>query len=65
MPRQYPTSFRDDMVRRMLAGESMSDLVFEPRVPTQTLHQRKHPAIWGQPRCELVKTSGYLDFQFV
>ncbi len=27
MPRQYPTGFRDEMVGRMLAGESVSDLV--------------------------------------
>jgi transposase-like protein len=45
MPRQYPTGFRDEMVRRMLAGESVSDLVFESRVPMQTLHRWKHQAL--------------------
>jgi len=38
MPRQYPTGFRDEMVGRMLAGESVSDLVLEFGMPMQTLH---------------------------
>jgi len=29
----------------MLAGESVSDLVFESRVPIQTLHRWKHQAL--------------------
>jgi len=33
------------MVRRMLAGKSMFDLVFESRVPMQTLHRWKHQAL--------------------
>ena len=41
MPRQYPTGFRDEMVRRMLAGESVSGLVLESGVPMQTLHRWK------------------------
>jgi putative transposase len=45
MPRQYPTGYRDETVRRMLAGESVSDLVFESRVPMQTLHRWKHQAL--------------------
>jgi transposase-like protein len=45
MPRQYPTGFRDEMVRRMLAGESVSGLVLESGVPMQTLHRWKHQAL--------------------
>ena len=45
MPRQYPMGFRTEMVRRMLAGESKSDLVREFRVPTRTLHRWKHQAL--------------------
>ena len=37
MPRQYRTGFRDEMVRRMLAGELVSQLVSESKVPMQTL----------------------------
>jgi hypothetical protein len=33
------------MVRRMLVGESVSDLVFESKVPMQTLHRWKHQAL--------------------
>ncbi len=45
MPRQYPTGFRDEMVGRMLAGESVSDLVLEFGMPIQTLHPWKHQAL--------------------
>ena len=45
MPRQYPTGFRDEVVGRMLAGESVSDLVLEFGIPMQTLHRWKHQAL--------------------
>jgi len=45
MPRQYPTGFRDEMVGRMLAGESVSDLVLEFGMPMQALHRWKHEAL--------------------
>jgi len=45
MPRQYPTGFRDEMVGRMLGGESVSQLVSESGVPMQTLHRWKHQAL--------------------
>ena len=45
MPRQYPTGFWDEMVRRMLAGESVSGLVLESGVPMQTLHRWKHQVL--------------------
>lgn len=41
MPRQYRTGFWDEMVRLMLAGESVSQLVAESEMPMQTLHR------WG------------------
>jgi|AntAceMinimDraft_13_1070369.scaffolds.fasta_scaffold19278_2 hypothetical protein len=31
MPRQYPTGFRDEMVRRMLTGEPRLDLIHVTR----------------------------------
>jgi hypothetical protein len=33
MPRQYPTGFRDEMVRRMLAGEPVLTVCPETGVP--------------------------------
>ena len=45
MSRQYPTGFRDEMVGRMLAGKSVSQLVSESGVPMQTLHRWKHQAL--------------------
>jgi len=45
MPRQYPTGFWDEMVRRMLVGEPVSELVLESGVPMQTLHRWKHQAM--------------------
>jgi len=44
MPRQYSTAFRDEMVSRMLDGESFLALVAESWVPMQTLHRWKHQA---------------------
>jgi hypothetical protein len=41
MPRHYPTKFREGMVHRMLAGESVSQRVLESKVPMQTLHRWK------------------------
>jgi len=41
MPRQYPTVFRQALVDRMLAGESVLSLVAETGVPEQTLHRWK------------------------
>ena len=41
MPRQYPTAFRQALVDRMLAGESVLSLVAETGVPEQTLHRLK------------------------
>ena len=42
---QYRTGFRDEMVSRMLAGELVSQLVSESKVPMQTLHRWKHQAL--------------------
>jgi len=44
-PRQYPAGFRDEVVRRMLTGESVSDLVLESGMPMQTLHRWSHQAL--------------------
>ena len=41
MPRQYPTAFRQGLVDRMLAGESVLSLVAETGVPEQTLYRWK------------------------
>ncbi len=45
MPRQYPTGFRDEMVGRMLAGESVLVLCSLSGVPEQTLHRWKRQAL--------------------
>ncbi len=45
MPRQYPTAFRDEMIRRMLDGESVLELVSESGMPMQTLHRWKHQTL--------------------
>ena len=39
MPRQYPPAVRQELVDRMLAGESVLSLVTEYGVPEQTLHR--------------------------
>ena len=44
MPRQYPTGFRDEMVRRMLTGEPVLTICLDTGVPEQTLHRWKHQA---------------------
>jgi len=41
VPRQYLTAFRQGLVDRMLAGESVLSLVAETSVPEQTLHRWK------------------------
>jgi len=41
MPRQYPTAFRQALVDRMLAGESVLSLVAKTGAPEQTLHRWK------------------------
>ena len=45
MPRQYPTGFRDEMVRWMLAGEPVLTVCSETGVPEQTLHCWRLPAL--------------------
>jgi len=45
VPRKYPTGFRDEMVRRMLAGESVSQFVLESGMPMKTLHAWRHQAL--------------------
>lgn len=35
MPRQYPTAFRQELVNRMLAGESVPSLVAEFGFPSR------------------------------
>jgi len=45
MPCQYPTGFWDEMIRRILAGESVSELVLESGMPMQTPHRWKHQAL--------------------
>jgi transposase-like protein len=57
MPRQYRTGFRDEMVRRMLAGELVSQLVSESKVPMQTLHRWKHQALVGASLAEGVHSA--------
>ncbi len=57
MPRQYPIAFRDEMVRRMLDGESVLALVAESRVPIQTLHRWKHQAQIDVGRAEGVDSA--------
>ena len=47
MPRQYPTAFRQALVDRMLAGETVLSLVAEYGVPEQTLHRWKARAHVG------------------
>ncbi len=47
MPRQYSTAFREEMIRRMLDGESVLALVAESVVPIHTLHRWKHQAQIG------------------
>jgi hypothetical protein len=42
MPCKYPITFREDMIHRMLGGESVLGLVKESDVPEQTLHRWKH-----------------------
>ena len=44
MPRQYPTGFWDEMVRRMLTGEPVLTICSDTGVPEQTLHRWKHQA---------------------
>ena len=44
MPRHYPAAFRQVLVDRMLAGESVLSLVTEYGVPEQTLHRWKAQA---------------------
>jgi len=41
MPHQYPIAFRQELVDRMLANESVLSLVAETGVPEQTLHRWK------------------------
>jgi transposase-like protein len=45
MSRQYPTGFRDEMVGRMLAGQSVLALCSDSGVPEQTLHRWKRQAL--------------------
>jgi len=45
MPRQYPTGFRDEMVRRTLAGEPVPTVCSDTGIPEQTLHRWKHQAL--------------------
>ncbi len=41
MPRQYPPHFRQEMIDRMMAGETVLTLVAETGLPEQTLHRWK------------------------
>jgi transposase-like protein len=45
MPRQYPPHFRQEMIDRMLGGETVLALVGETGLPEQTLHRWKHQAL--------------------
>ena len=45
MPRQYPTGFRDEMVRRVLTGEPMLTICSDTGVPEKTSHRWKHQAL--------------------
>lgn len=45
MPRQYPPDFRQEMVDRILGGQTVLSLVRETSVPEQTLHRWKHQAL--------------------
>lgn len=45
MPRQYPPLFRQEIIDRMLGGETVLALVGETGLPEQTLHRWKHQAL--------------------
>ncbi len=45
MPRQYPTGFRDEMIRRMLAGGPVLSVCADTGVAEQTLHRWKYQAL--------------------
>ena len=57
MPRQYPIAFREEMVHRMLDGDSVLALVAESGVPMQTLHRSKHQAQINAGRTEGVNSA--------
>ena len=44
MPRRYPIGFRDEMVRRMLTGETVLTICSDTAVPEHTLHRWKRQA---------------------
>jgi len=45
MPRQYPPLSRQEIIDRMLGGETVLALVGETGLPEQTLHRWKHQAL--------------------
>ena len=45
MRRQYLPHFRQEMINRMLGGESVLSLVRQASIPEQTLHRWKHQAL--------------------
>lgn len=45
MPRQYPPLFRQEIIDRMVGGETVLALVGETGLPEQTLHRWKHQAL--------------------
>jgi hypothetical protein len=49
MPRQYPTGFRDEMVRRMLTGEPVLTICSDTGVPEQT----GVPPVWLTSICSV------------
>jgi len=61
MPRQYPPHFRQEMVDRMLAGETVLALVRESSVPEQTLHRWKHQTLVDEGLVDGVDSSAHAE----
>jgi len=61
MTRQYPTDFRDEMVGRMLAGESVLMPCSDSVVPEQTLHRSKSQARVKAGIAEVITSTGPLN----
>ena len=62
MPRQYPPHFRQEMVDRMMAGETVLALVAETGVPEQTLHRWKLQARVDAGRPTVLTRASMLNF---
>jgi transposase-like protein len=56
MPRQYPPAIRNEVSRRLLAGEKISSLARELNIAAATLHRWKHQALIDHDRLPGVKS---------